>query len=202
MSTPLKLDHMAFRCRDAKETVDFYKPTLEQPMGSGPYEIGSYRQGSYVAYKRRADYWAAGLPVNRGRFNFDEIRYEYFRDRTAGLEAFKAGNYDLREEFTAKVWSTEYNIPQVQDGRIKRATLPDDSPSGAQGWFSGAIASTKAGAPAPNSIFTLLMRFSVTETGRGGERHAGALRSVRRSPPLWRGDRFRRRAQGLTHPCP
>ena len=117
------------------ETVDFYKPSLEPPMGSGPYEVGPYKPGSFITYKRRTDYWAADLPVNRGRFNFDEVRYEYFRDRTAGLEAFKAGNYDLREEFTSKTWATEYDIPQVRDGRIKLATLPDDRPSGAQGWF-------------------------------------------------------------------
>jgi microcin C transport system substrate-binding protein len=117
------------------ETVDFYKPSLEPPMGSGPYEVGPYKPGSFITYKRRTDYWAADLPVNRGRFNFDEVRYEYFRDRTAGMEAFKAGNYDLREEFTSKTWATEYDIPQVRDGRIKLATLPDDRPSGAQGWF-------------------------------------------------------------------
>ncbi len=81
------------------------------------------------------DYWAADLPVNRGRWNFDQIRYEYYRDRTAGLEGFKAGAYDLREEFTSKSWATEYNIPQVRDGRIKLVTLPDERPAGAQGWF-------------------------------------------------------------------
>lgn len=117
------------------DTADFYKPSLEPPMASGPYEIGPYKTGANITYKRRADYWAADLPVNRGRFNFDEIRYEYFRDRTAGLEAFKAGAYDLREEFTSKSWATEYKIPQVNQGKIKLATLPDGSPSGAQGWF-------------------------------------------------------------------
>ncbi|NJM35493.1 MAG: ABC transporter substrate-binding protein [Rhodomicrobium sp.] len=114
---------------------DFYASSLEPPVGSGPYEIGDFKPGTYIVYKRRKDYWAADLPVNRGRYNFDEIRYEYYRDRTAGLEAFKAGAYDLREEFTSKSWATEYKIPQVDDGRIKLLTLPDDSPSGAQGWF-------------------------------------------------------------------
>jgi microcin C transport system substrate-binding protein len=117
------------------EATDFYKPSLVPPMASGPYEMGPYNTGTNVTYKRRPDYWAADLPVNRGRFNFDEIRYEYYRDRTAGLEAFKAGAYDLREEFTSKSWATEYNIPQVAQGRIKLVTLPDGSPSGAQGWF-------------------------------------------------------------------
>jgi microcin C transport system substrate-binding protein len=114
---------------------DFYKPSLKVPMGSGPYDIGAYKTGTNITYKRRPDYWAADLPVNRGRYNFDEIRYEYYRDRTAGLEGFKAGAYDLREEFTSKSWSTEYDIPQVRDGRIKLATLPDERPAGAQGFF-------------------------------------------------------------------
>jgi microcin C transport system substrate-binding protein len=114
---------------------DFYKPSLKVPMGSGPYDIGTYKTGTNITYKRRPDYWAADLPVNRGRYNFDEIRYEYYRDRTAGLEGFKAGAYDLREEFTSKSWATEYNIPQIRDGRIKLATLPDERPAGAQGFF-------------------------------------------------------------------
>lgn len=132
---PLIVAGMPILSKAHYDTVDFYRPSLDAPMGSGPYEIGDYRAGTYITYKRRPDYWAADLPVMRGRYNFDEIRYEYFRDRTAGLEGFKAGAYDLREEFTAKNWATEYNIPQVKDGKIKLVTLPDGNPSGAQGWF-------------------------------------------------------------------
>ena len=73
--------------------------------------------------------------MNVGQWNFDRVRFEYFRDRTAQFEAFKAGNYLFREEFTSKVWATEYNFPAVRDGRVKLMTLPDDTPSGAQGWF-------------------------------------------------------------------
>jgi microcin C transport system substrate-binding protein len=116
-------------------TRNFDQTTLEPPLGSGPYAIGDFKQGTYVTYKRRADYWAKDLPVNRGQHNFDEVRYEYFRDRTASLESLKAGAYDLREEFTAKDWSTAYDIPQVKEGRLVRATLRDESPSGAQGFF-------------------------------------------------------------------
>ncbi|HKJ60964.1 MAG TPA: extracellular solute-binding protein, partial [Hyphomicrobiales bacterium] len=114
---------------------DFYKPSFVAPMGSGPYEVGDYKSGQFVTYKRRKDYWAADLPVNRGRWNFDTIRYEYFRDRTASFEAFKAGNYDLREEFKAQSWATEYSIPQVETGKIKLLALPDERPAGAQGFF-------------------------------------------------------------------
>jgi microcin C transport system substrate-binding protein len=115
---------------------DFEKETFDAPMGSGPYEIGQYRQGSFVTYNRRKDYWAANLPVNVGRWNFDEIRYEYYTDRTASLEAFKSGReHDLREEFTSKSWATEYDFPGTRSGKVKLLTLPDESPSGAQGFF-------------------------------------------------------------------
>lgn len=113
----------------------FDETTMEPPLGSGPYKVGPLSQGRYITYVRRDDYWARDLPVNRGRFNFDELRYEYFRDRTAEFEALKAGEYDLREEFTSKTWATEYKIPQVASGKMILATLPDRRPSGTQGFF-------------------------------------------------------------------
>ena len=114
---------------------DFTKTILDAPLGSGPYRIKSYRTGEYVAYGRRADYWAKDLPVNRGRYNFDEVRFDYFRERTAGLEALKSGVIDLREEYTSRDWATSYDFPALKDGRVKQTTLPDETPSGAQGYF-------------------------------------------------------------------
>src|SRR5262245_42851083 len=116
-------------------TREFDQTTLEPPLGSGPYRIGDYKQGAFVSFRRRDDYWAKDLPVNRGRFNFDELRFEYYRDRTAALESFKAGAFDLREEFTARDWATAYDIAAVKEGRMLLLTLPDESPSGAQGFF-------------------------------------------------------------------
>jgi microcin C transport system substrate-binding protein len=116
-------------------THEFNQTTLDPPLGSGPYTIGAFKQGTFVSFKRRADYWAKDLPVMRGRFNFDEVRYEYFRDRTAELESLKAGDYDLREEFTSRDWVTAYDFPAVKQGRLVRLTLPDETPSGAQGYF-------------------------------------------------------------------
>jgi len=113
----------------------FTESTLKPPLGSGPYEIADYKQGRFVTLKRREDYWGWDLPVNRGRYNFGELRYEYFRDRTAELEALKAGAFDLREEFTSKSWATKYDISQVRSGKIKLLELPDDRLSGAQGFF-------------------------------------------------------------------
>ena len=71
----------------------------------------------------------------KGQYNYDEIRFEYFRDRTAGMEAFKAGTYDFREEFTSKVWATEYAFPAIRAGKVKKEVLPDETPSGTQGFF-------------------------------------------------------------------
>ena len=114
---------------------DFAKTSLDAPLGSGPYKIKSFRTGEYVAYERRADYWAKDLPVNRGRYNFDEVRFDYFRERTAGLEALKSGVIDLREEYTSRDWATSYDFPALKDGRVKKTVLPDETPSGAQGYF-------------------------------------------------------------------
>jgi microcin C transport system substrate-binding protein len=114
---------------------DFEKTTVEPPLGSGPYKVADVKLGRSITYRRRADYWAKDLPVNRGRFNFDTIRYDFFRDRNAQMEAFKAGIYDLREEFTAKTWETEYDFPAARDKQVIKAVLPDRTPSGVQGFF-------------------------------------------------------------------
>ena len=116
-------------------TREFDQTTLDPPLGSGPYKIGEFNQGSFVSYRRREDYWGKDLPVNRGRFNFDEVRYLYFRDRSAELLALQAGEFDLREEFTAVAWVTGYDVPAVKAGKLLRIALPDESPSGAQGFF-------------------------------------------------------------------
>jgi len=115
--------------------VDFTKTTLTPPLGSGPYKIASFKPGEYVAYGLREDYWGKDLAVNKGRYNFGEIRYEYFRERIAGFEALKSGVLDLREEFTSRDWATAYNFPALKDGRVLRVELPDETPSGAQGFF-------------------------------------------------------------------
>jgi microcin C transport system substrate-binding protein len=116
-------------------TRKFEETTLEPPLGSGPYKIGDFKPGTFVSYRRRDDYWGKNLPVNRGRFNFDEVRYDYFRDRTAALLALKAGELDLREEFTSRDWMTQYDVPAVNEGRLLKIEVPDYTPSGAQGFF-------------------------------------------------------------------
>lgn len=117
-------------------TANAYDETsLTPPLGSGPYRIKTFNSGSSITYERRDDYWAKDLPVNKGRFNFDEIRLDYYRDRTIELETLKSGNFDFREEFSSLAWATQYDIPAVRDGRLIKELLPDRRPSGAQGYF-------------------------------------------------------------------
>ena len=104
---------------DAKgEKRDISKSTLEPPLGSGPYKIGAVVPGRTITFERVPDYWGKDLPVNVGTNNLDEIRYEYFRDETVELEAFKADQIDWRTELTARVWATGYDFPAVKDKRV------------------------------------------------------------------------------------
>ncbi len=113
---------------------DFAKTTLEAPLGSGPYRVDSFEPGRSITYRRVKDYWAAALPVNVGRYNFDTIRYDYYRDDTVALEAFKAGAYDFRSEASSKNWARAYDVPAVRDGRIRKEEIPNEVPTGMQGW--------------------------------------------------------------------
>jgi microcin C transport system substrate-binding protein len=116
-------------------TRPFDESTLDAPLGSGPYKVGRYEVNRYVEYDRVKEWWGADLPVSRGSYNFDTVRYEFYRDRDVAFEGFTSKSYLFREEFTARVWATRYDFPAVKDGRVKREILPDDTPSGAQGWF-------------------------------------------------------------------
>jgi microcin C transport system substrate-binding protein len=113
----------------------FDESTLDVPLGSGAYKVGRFDAGRYIEFARVKDWWGADLPVSRGQNNFDIVRYEYYRDRDVGFEGFTAENYLFREEFTSRTWATRYDFPAIKDGRVKRDTIPDDTPSGAQGWF-------------------------------------------------------------------
>jgi microcin C transport system substrate-binding protein len=113
---------------------DFEKTTLDPPLGSGPYKIESLDPGRSITYRRVADYWAADLPVNKGRYNVDVIRYDYYRDTTIALEAFKAGQYDVRSEISSKNWATGYDSPALRAGLIKKEEIPNELPNGMQGF--------------------------------------------------------------------
>jgi microcin C transport system substrate-binding protein len=116
-------------------TRPFDETSLEAPLGSGPYRIARFEQGRFVEFERVKNWWGENLPVSRGQYNFDMLRDEYYRDREVGLEAFIGHNYQFREEFTSRVWATRYDFPAIRDGRVKREVIPDERPSGAQGWL-------------------------------------------------------------------
>ncbi len=114
---------------------DFEASTLEAPLGSGPYRVGRFEVGRFIEFERVADHWARDLPVAIGHNNFDRIRYEYYRDRDVAFEGFKAGAFTYREEFTSRIWNNGYDFGAIKDGRVRQEVLPDETPSGMQGWW-------------------------------------------------------------------
>jgi len=116
-------------------TRSFEDSTIDAPLGSGPYKVGNYEINRFIEFNRVKQWWGGDLPVNRGSYNFDTIRFEFYRDRDVAFEGFTAKSYLYREEFTARIWATRYDFPAIKDGRVKRETLPDDTPSGGQGWM-------------------------------------------------------------------
>jgi microcin C transport system substrate-binding protein len=132
---PLFVAGMPIFSRAYYASKPFDETTLEPPLGSGPYKVGRFEPGRFIEYDRVKDWWGADLPVSRGQYNFDVVRFEFYRDRDVAFEGFTAKSYLFREEFTSRTWATRYDFPAVRDGRVKRDVLPDDTPSGAQGWF-------------------------------------------------------------------
>jgi microcin C transport system substrate-binding protein len=129
---PTRLAALPVLSKSYYAKVKFDKTTFVAPLSSGPYRVDKVEPGRTVTYRRVGDYWARDLPVNRGRWNFDAIRVDYYRDRDVAFSAFFAGAYDFREEFTSRSWAVQYDKPPVRKRLIVRETLPDETPSGAQ----------------------------------------------------------------------
>ncbi len=131
---PLIAGQMPVLPKHYYEKVEFDKTTLTPPLGSGPYRIKRVDPGRTIVYERDPDYWGAALPVNRGRNNFDEVRYEYYRDANVALEAFKAGDYDIQIENNSKDWATAYTGPPFDKKLIVREEIPNQRGTGMQGF--------------------------------------------------------------------
>ena len=129
---PLILGQLTILPKHYWEGRDFSKTTLEPPLGSGPYRIESFEPGRSITYRRVRDWWGKDLPINRGSYNFDVIRYDYYRDGTIAIEAFKAGEYDYRPENSSKAWATAYDIPNVRKGLIRKVEITHNRSSGMQ----------------------------------------------------------------------
>lgn len=115
-------------------TRDFGKGDLEPPLGSGPYRIGKVAPGSSVNFERVKDWWAKDLPVSRGLYNFDRIQIDFYRDSQVALEAFKAGQFDVNLEYSAKDWNTGYDSPALRAGKFVQLAIPNHNPAGMQGY--------------------------------------------------------------------
>ena len=113
---------------------DFEATVLEPPLGSGPYRIASFEPGRSITYERVTDWWGEQLPVNKGQYNFQQIRYDYYRDQTVALEAFKAGEYDFRLENNSKLWATGYDSPARTRGAMVTELIENELPTGMQGF--------------------------------------------------------------------
>ena len=111
------------------------KRRLSRRSGRADTRSGPFEQGRFISFERVKDYWGKDLPINVGQGNFDVVRYEYFRERQVGFEGFKSGVITFQEDFTSINWAKGYDFPAVLDGRVKKETIADHAPRGAQAWW-------------------------------------------------------------------
>ena len=129
---PLIMGQLPILPKHYWEDRDFERPSLDIPLGSGPYKVVDVKPGRSVTIERVEDYWGKDLPLNVGMHNFDRITLEYFLDQTVALEGFKRNAYDFRSENTAKRWATEYDFPAIKDGRVIQEVMKHERPTGMQ----------------------------------------------------------------------
>ncbi|MFO0070036.1 MAG: extracellular solute-binding protein [Alphaproteobacteria bacterium] len=116
-------------------SVAFNRTTLTPPLGSGPYKITGVEAGRSISFSRVKDYWGRSLPTQKGLYNFDEIRFDVYRDDVVALEGIKSGQFDYYEEYIARNWATAYNIEAVKRGELLKLKIPHKIPRGMQGFL-------------------------------------------------------------------
>ncbi|WP_072377907.1 extracellular solute-binding protein [Hyphomicrobium sp. NDB2Meth4] len=127
---PLIIGLMPVLPKHATNPYSFEETSLTAPVGSGPYRIGKIDAGRSLTYVRDPNYWGRDLPVNRGRFNFDEIRFDYYREGSAMFDAFKTGQIDLWPEEDPRRWANGYDFPAIRDGRAVKREFDIGIPAG------------------------------------------------------------------------
>ena len=125
---PLILSQMPIYSKQDWKNKDFTRVTMQPILGSGPYLIDRIDAGRSITYKRNPNYWGKDLPVNKGRYNFDRLKYVYYRSLDIAFEGFKSGQYTLHEEFTARKWVTEYHFPAVKTGMVVKYKFQHKNP--------------------------------------------------------------------------
>lgn len=137
--SPLILAIMPVLPKHYWEKHEFSKTTLEPPLGSGPYKIKSVEPGRKLVYERVQDYWAKDLPVNVGLYNFDTITFTYYRDEDIALESFKAGDYNLRQEYNIHKWMKSYDFKALSEGKVIKEEIAHQRPE----WLRAMIFNTR-----------------------------------------------------------
>ncbi|MGH6727169.1 MAG: extracellular solute-binding protein, partial [Pseudolabrys sp.] len=130
---PLIIGLMPVLAKHAINPDTFEETSFEPPLGSGPYTVAAVRPGESVVFKRDPNYWGRELPINRGLWNFDSVRFDYYRDGNTHFEAFKKGLYDVRAETDPGRWQTAYNFPAFREGRVVKEEFPYGLPKGMDG---------------------------------------------------------------------
>ncbi len=125
---PLILGLMPVLPKHAVDVATFENSTLKAPIGSGPYVVAAVDAGNSVTFKRDPNYWGRDLPINRGLWNFDELRFDFYRDDNSYFEAFKAGLSDVRAETDPARWQTGYDFPAARDGRVIKESFHSGLP--------------------------------------------------------------------------
>jgi peptide/nickel transport system substrate-binding protein len=130
---PLIIGLMPVLAKHATNPDSFEDTTFEPTLGSGPYTVSAVKPGESVSFKRDPNYWGRDLPINRGLWNFDQIRFDYYRDGNTHFEAFKKGLYDVRAETDPGRWQTAYDFPSLREGLVVKEEFPYGLPKGMQG---------------------------------------------------------------------
>ena len=130
---PLLFGLMPILAEHATDAKNFESSTLEPPVASGPYTVAQVKPGERIVYEKNPDYWGRDLPINRGFFNFDEIRVDYYRSGNTQFEAFKKGLFDIYPENSPAKWRTAYDFPAVTDGKVVMEVFEPELPSGMMG---------------------------------------------------------------------
>lgn len=134
---PLIAGQMTVLPKHYWEGREFDETSLDPPLGSGPYRVAAIEAGRFITYERVDDYWGRDISVNKGRYNFDRIHFDYYRDQNVLIEALKAGAIDYRRENSSKDWSTSYDVPALAAGTLVKDPLPHSRGTGMQAfWFN------------------------------------------------------------------
>lgn len=132
---PLRVGELPVLSKAFWQGRNFEKSLLEPPLGSGPYKLVDFEIGRTVVFERVKDYWGKSLAVNQGRYNFDRVSFDYYRDLHVAFEAFKSAEFDVYVEHISSNWATGYDFPALNDGKVIKLEIKHDIPTGYQAFF-------------------------------------------------------------------